>query len=242
MPERSLWKRLFLDCKNPEARDQVCSRFSQMYMENSSDFPYESKEVDYRERMISCYPIHPEIFDRLYDDWSTLEKFQRTRGVLRLMASVIHELWMSNDASSMIMPGSIPLDVPNVREELIRYLPEGWNAIVNNEIDGKNSVPYQKDQTVPRYGQILASRRVARTIMLGSAPTVRAQAVRGIEASRIRLGVVQPGESIATFNDAMNTLREIVLSGAGKVECLTAPGTRLENFLRRYYAGRAVFS
>lgn len=40
----------------------------------------------------------------------------------------------------------------------------------------------------------------------------------------------------------MNTLREIVLSGAGKVECLTAPGTRLENFLRRYYAGRAVFS
>ena len=200
-------RRLFLDCKNPEARDQVCSRFSQMYMENSSDFPYESKEVDYRERMISCYPIHPEIFDRLYDDWSTLEKFQRTRGVLRLMASVIHELWMSNDASSMIMPGSIPLDVPNVREELIRYLPEGWNAIVNNEIDGKNSVPYQKDQTVPRYGQILASRRVARTIMLGSAPTVRAQAVRGIEASRIRLGVVQPGESIATFNDAMNTLR-----------------------------------
>lgn len=200
-------RRLFLDCKNPTARDQVCTRFSQMYTENSGDFPYEAKEVDYRGRMVSCYPIHPEIFDRLYEDWSTLERFQRTRGVLRLMASVIHELWMSNDASPMIMPGSIPLDVPNVREELIRYLDEGWNSIVSNEIDGKNSVPYLKDQSVPRYGQKLAARRVARTIMLGSAPTVRAQSVRGIESSRIRLGVVQPGESIADFNDALNTLR-----------------------------------
>lgn len=200
-------RRLFLDCKNPTARDQVCARFSQMYMENAGDFPYETKEVEYRERMLSCYPIHPEIFDRLYEDWSTLERFQRTRGVLRLMASVIHELWMSNDASALIMPGSIPLDVPNVREELIRYLDEGWNSIVSSEIDGKNSVPYQKDQTIPRYGQKLAARRVARTIMLGSAPTVRAQAVRGIESSRIRLGVVQPGESIADFNDALNTLR-----------------------------------
>lgn len=200
-------RRLFLDCKNPAARDQVCARFSQMYIENASDFPYEAKEVEYRERMLSCYPIHPEVFDRLYEDWSTLERFQRTRGVLRLMASVIHELWMSNDASAMIMPGSIPLDVPNVREELIRYLDEGWNSIVTNEIDGKNSVPYQKDQSIPRYGQKLAARRVARTIMLGSAPTVRAQAVRGIESSRIRLGVVQPGENIADFNDALNTLR-----------------------------------
>jgi hypothetical protein len=116
-------RRLFLDCKDPEARDRVCTRFSQMYAENPADFPLEAKEVEYRDRMISCYPIHPEIFDRLYNDWATLESFQRTRGVLRLMAAVIHELWMGNDASAMIMPGSIPLDVPNVRDELIRYLP-----------------------------------------------------------------------------------------------------------------------
>ena len=42
--------------------------------------------------------------------------------------------------------------------------------------------------------------------MLGSAPTSRIQNVRGIEASRIRLGVVQPGENISVFNDALNTL------------------------------------
>lgn len=200
-------RRLFLDCKNPDARDAVISMFSQMYAENQSDFPLESKELEYKERMVSCYPIHPEVFDRLYEDWATLERFQRTRGVLRLMAAVIHELWMGNDASLMIMPGSIPLDVPNVRDELTRHLSEGWNSLVDREVDGKNSIPYQKDQSNPRYGSKLAARRVARTVMLGSAPTVRDQNVRGIEASRIRLGVIQPGEIIANFNDALNTLQ-----------------------------------
>jgi len=199
-------RRLFLDCKNSVGRDAVCSKYSQMYNENQSDFPLEAREVEYRERMISCYPIHPEVFDRLYEDWATLERFQRTRGVLRLMAAVIHELWMGNDASLMIMPGSVPLDVPNVRDELTRHLSEGWNSLVDREVDGKNSIPYQKDQQNQRYGGKLAARRVARTIMLGSAPTARSQNVRGIEASRIRLGVIQPGENIANFNDALSTL------------------------------------
>lgn len=202
-------RRLFLDCKDPAARDMVCNAFSSMYQENASDFPMEAKEVEYRDRMVSCYPIHPEIFDRLYGDWATLERFQRTRGVLRLMAAVIHELWMANDSSAMIMPGSIPLNMPNVRDELVRHLPDTWNSIIDREVDGKDSIPYQKDKSTSRYGQKLAARRVARTIMLGSAPStsaLRDQTIRGLEASRIRLGVVQPGESIADFNDALNTL------------------------------------
>lgn len=199
-------RRLFLECKDQEARDTVCTAFSNMYQENAADFPFDVKEVDYRNRMISCYPIHPEVFDRLYEDWATLERFQRTRGVLRLMAAVIHELWMANDAGAMIMPGSIPLDMPNVKDELVRHLPDTWNSIIDREVDGKDSIPYQKDKANPRYGQKLAARRVARTVMLGSAPTTRDQAVRGLEASRIRLGVIQPGENIADFNDALNTL------------------------------------
>ncbi len=199
-------RRLFLDCKDPETRDMVCTVFSNMYQENSADFPLEAKEVEYRNRLIACYPIHPEVFDRLYEDWATLEKFQRTRGVLRLMAAVIHELWMANDAGAMIMPGSIPLNMPTVRDELVRHLPDTWNSIIDREVDGKNSIPFQKDKANIRYGQKLAARRVARTVMLGSAPTVRDQVVRGLEASRIRLGVVQPGENIADFNDALNTL------------------------------------
>lgn len=202
-------RRLFLKCKDPEARERVCEAFSKMYQDNSDSFPLEAKELDYKKRLISSYPIHPEVFDRLYEDWATLENFQRTRGVLRLMAAVIHALWMANDASAIIMPGSIPLDTSNVRDELLRYLPETWNSIVDSEIDGKESIPYQKDQSNSYYGQRMACRRVARTVMLGSAPStaaMRDQGIRGIEISRIMLGTVQPGENVATFRDALNTL------------------------------------
>lgn len=202
-------RRLFLDCKDPAARDAVCDAFSQMYQDNSADFPMEAKEVEYRDRLVSCYPIHPEVFDRLYGDWATLERFQRTRGVLRLMAAVIHELWMANDEGAMIMPGSITLDMPQVRDELVRHLPDTWNSIIDREVDGKDSIPYQKDKSNTRYGRILACRRVSRTVMLGSAPStsaLRDQGIRGLETSRILLGVVQPGENIADFKDALNTL------------------------------------
>ena len=200
-------RRLFLNCKDEAARDEVCFAFSKMYGDNPAEFPTESRELEYRERMLACYPIHPEVFDRLYEDWATLERFQRTRGVLRLMAAVIHELWMSRDPSPMIMPGSFPLDVPGVRDELTRYLDDNWNAVVDSEVDGKQSLPYRNDGNNPRYGSLLASRRVARTVMLGSAPDVDGQSVRGIERGHIRLGTVQPGENLSVFNDALVTLQ-----------------------------------
>ena len=200
-------RRLFLNCKDEAARDEVCFAFSKMYGGNPAEFPTESRELEYRERMLACYPIHPEVFDRLYEDWATLERFQRTRGVLRLMAAVIHELWMSRDPSPMIMPGSFPLDVPVVRNELTRYLDDNWNAVVDSEVDGKQSLPYRNDGNNPRYGSLLASRRVARTVMLGSAPDVGGQSVRGIERGHIRLGTVQPGENLSVFNDALVTLQ-----------------------------------
>lgn len=201
-------RRLFKDCVNPDARNRVCQAFSDYYRTNADDFPPEARELEYLRRMKSCYPIHPEVFDRLYEDWATLEKFQRTRGVLRLMAGVIYRLWMANDPSPMIMPGSLPLAVTDVSDELIRYLPESaaWNSIVSSEVDGENSTPYQIDKNTPRFGGCMAARRSARAIMLGSAPRTANQAARGIEKPRVLLGVAQPGEYVATFNDAISEL------------------------------------
>ena len=68
------------------------------------------------------YPIHPELFDRLYGDWSSLEKFQRTRGVLRLMSAVVHSLVQAGDDAPLIMPGSVPFDDAAVRDEIAAYL------------------------------------------------------------------------------------------------------------------------
>lgn len=201
-------RRLFTTVKDEAARDEVCRAFSCLYAENSADFPQECREGTYLDRLRAAYPIHPELFDRLYDDWSSLEGFQRTRGVLRLMAGVIHELWVRDDRSLLILPGTIPLDDADLRNEFLRCLPDGWNAVMDKDVDGGRSQPRAIDEGSPRFGALLAARRVARTIFLGSAPHVQQQAVRGVEDVRVRLGVTQPGESVAVFNDALSRLVE----------------------------------
>ena len=201
-------RRLFLPLDDEAARDDVCRAFSTLYRDFGAEFPSECREARYLERMKACYPIHPEVFDRLYGDWATLDRFQRTRGVLRLMATVIHDLWVRNDASLLIMPGSIGLDAVIVREELTRYLPEGWTPVLESDVDGRNSGPFRADSENPRFGQAMAARRVARTVFLGSAPHVAQQQVRGVEDVRARVGVVQPGEQVSVFNDALAQLSD----------------------------------
>ena len=199
-------RRLFSSEMDYAARDAALSAFREMYANNSGEFPSGVAEGDYLRRMQEAYPIHPELFARLYEDWSTLDRFQRTRGVLRLMATVIHRLWQDNDQSLLIMPGSIPLWAATVRNEMLRYLPENWPAIVDADIDGEDSKPYQIDKGIPTLGQYTASRRVARAIFVGSAPSVAGQSVRGVEEVRIRLATVQPGEPLAAFNDALRRM------------------------------------
>ena len=133
------------------------------------------------------------------------KNFQRTRGVLRLMASVIHSLWDNGDRSPLIMPANILLDDPPVQSEINRYLPDNWPPVIERDIDGPNSLPSRIDGEAPNLGRYGACRRVARSIFLGSAP-IQAAANQGLEDRRIKLGCVNPGEPPAIFGDAMRRM------------------------------------
>ncbi len=201
-------RRLFQPLAGPEefkARDVTARAFADFYRQHRDDFPPECREADYEARIKAAYPIHPEIFDRLYSDWSTLLKFQRTRGVLRLMAAVIHCLWERGDKNPLILPSTIPLDEPRVQFELTRYLSDNWAPVIEKDIDGPNSLPVRQDGEASNLGKYAASRRVARTIFLGSAPIQKA-AHQGIEDRRVHLGCVMPGEPVAVFGDALRRL------------------------------------
>lgn len=199
-------RRLFDEIEDEDARDETCRAFHRMYCRQSSDFPPDTQENDYLDRLKRAFPIHPEVFDRLYDDWSTVERFQRTRGVLRLMAAVVHELWTSNDQSPLIMPGTLPLYAPPVQSGFVEYLPDSWNAVIDADVDGPGSEPEQLDQGNQRFGTVSAARKVARTIFLGSAPSVREQHVRGLETVRVLLGTTMPDDQIAVYSDALGRL------------------------------------
>lgn len=200
-------RRLFKDIPGDKFhhRDNTLKQFAKMYRENANDFPQGCADEDYRRKLEKAYPIHPELFDQLYTSWGSLEKFQRTRGVLRLMAQAIHELWMSGDPSVMIMPGSVAVSSPRVEPELLHYLDVSWQAIIAGDVDGTTSTPYKVDQSAPNLNRYSATRRVARTIFMGTAPTAQQQNT-GLDDKQINLGVVQPGERPAIFGDALRRL------------------------------------
>jgi predicted AAA+ superfamily ATPase len=186
-------------------RDNTLKQFAKLYRENANDFPQGCADEDYRRKLEKAYPIHPELFDQLYTTWGSLEKFQRTRGVLRLMAQAIHELWMNSDPSVMIMPGSVAVSSPRVEPELLHYLDVSWQSIIAGDVDGTTSTPYKIDQSAPNLNRYSATRRVARAIFMGTAPTHQQQNT-GLDDKQINLGVVQPGERPAIFGDALRRL------------------------------------
>lgn len=203
-------RRLFDDIEGRaahSARDAVVQAFHRLYLDNKADFPAGSADGTYRRKIEAAYPIHPDVFDLLYGEWSTLDKFQRTRGVLRLLAKVIHRLWEANDLGLMIMPSSIPMDDPAVKSELTRYLDDPWEPIISSDVDGPSSLPLELDRGNPNLGRYSACRRVARTVYMGTAPGVAGKNP-GVDDRRVRLGCTQPGENAATFGDALRRISD----------------------------------
>jgi predicted AAA+ superfamily ATPase len=198
-------RRLFDRIDDQFSMETACRAFADMYVANKDELPGETQEGRYFDRLKQAYPIHPEIFDRLYEDWSTLAGFQRTRGVLQLLAQVVHRLWKDGNSDAMIMPGNLPLYDATVRNKCLDFLPQGWDPVIDQDIDGEHSRPADIDRQ-PIFGKIQAGRRTARAIFLGSAPGSAGKMVKGIELADILLGVVQPGQALGHYKDALKQL------------------------------------
>ncbi|MDQ6797565.1 MAG: DUF499 domain-containing protein, partial [Actinomycetota bacterium] len=221
-------RRLFqrIDTAQLPDRDATARVLGDFYRSQASEFPVVCREPTYVERIKGAYPIHPELFARLYEDWSTLDRFQRTRGVLRLMATVIHALWAGQDQSPVILPASVPLSDPSVVSELTRNLEDNWKPILDADVDGAGSLPRALDDQYKNLGRYGATRRVARSVFLGSAP-LAGTPNQGLDAAQIRLACALPGETVAIYGDALNRLADratYFYSGGGRYWYGTQPG------------------
>lgn len=227
-------RRLFEPVRDSKSRDAVCRAFADAYVAEGAKLPAETQEGRYYDRLVQAYPIHPEVFDRLYEDWSSIEGFQRTRGVLKLMAKVIFQLWKDDNKDFMILPGSLPLYDGNARNELTYYLPVGWDPVVEKDIDGDRAETTDLENREPRFGQLNAARRVARTLFLGSAPSSIATTpgIRGLDRARVLLGCLQPVQSSSVYSDALNRL-------ADRLHYLNSSGDKSHDTTRFWFDTRA---
>jgi predicted AAA+ superfamily ATPase len=228
-------RRLFEpEMRDAKARETVCRAFADAYVAEGSKLPSDTQESRYYDRLLKAYPIHPEIFDRLYEDWTTIDGFQRTRGVLKLMAKVIYRLWQDDNKDLLIMPGSLPLYDGSTRNELTYYLPAGWDAVLDKDIDGESAETTELESKEPRFGSIQAARRAARTLFLGTAPSsvTMKSGIRGLDRARVILGCFQPGQTSSVYGDALNRL-------ADRLHYLNSSGDKAQENTRFWFDTRA---
>lgn len=203
-------RRLFqqLDADGEKARDETVKAFHGLYRSNPSEFPPFAKEARYAELLRISYPIHPELFDRLSKDWSTLPNFQRTRGVLRLMADVVSVLWQQRNRDPLILPARVPLADPKIKAGVLYPLNPVFGSVLDSEVDGDGSLPARMESvTTRRIAQARAATRAARAVFLCSAPTV-GQPNAGVNGQSIRLAAAEPGDQLAIFGEALRELHE----------------------------------
>ncbi len=104
-----------------------------------------------REMFLASYPFHPAVLSVFERKWQSLPRFQRTRGILRLLA-----LWVAHNyqeehrtrggtGDRLIMPGSAPVEDPTFRAAMFEQL--GSNDLegpVTTDIAGKSDAWAEK--------------------------------------------------------------------------------------------------
>jgi hypothetical protein len=202
-------RRLFqpLDEDGEKACEATIQAFSKLYRSNASDFPPEVREPAYREEMRRAYPIHPEVLERFSEDWSTLEKFQRTRGILKIMANAIYALWRGQSTAPLITLALLPLAEDKVRTAVLEPLEGAYGAILQAEVDGELALPAKMEASRKRFGDVLAATRAARAVFLATAPHA-GSARGGLTGPALRLACAQPGDQLSIFGDALRELSE----------------------------------
>lgn len=99
------------------------------------------------ERYLKSYPFHPELTEVFYSKWTTIDRFQKTRGVLRTFALALREAENWDDCPlvgpAVFLSGPKQEGLSEAARELVSIadtiVTDGqatrWTGIVENELD-----------------------------------------------------------------------------------------------------------
>ncbi len=174
------------------------------YAENESLLPEGVEKSFYRERFLKSYPFQPEVIDVLYKRWGSFPTFQRTRGVLRLLALVVHSLVPLK--RPYIRLADFNLSNEEIRRELIKHIGPEYDSIIAQDITSTNSGAKKVDRTMadslrPYY----FGTSVATTIFMYS---FSGRPERGATIGEIKLSSAETSVSSSIVVETIEKLKE----------------------------------
>ena len=136
---RVLAKRLFTRT-DQSAAEETASAYEAVYRKNASLLPDEASRADFKEHMVAHYPFHPTLIDFLNNKLAAAEEFQGTRGVLRVLALTVRNIWKKNIAIPMIHTCHIDLrDARTVNEMIARTGGGDLLPVLNADVGGADT-------------------------------------------------------------------------------------------------------
>ncbi|MCL4543926.1 MAG: DUF499 domain-containing protein [Chloroflexi bacterium] len=158
-------RRLFTSIDEPAAF-RVVDEFL-AYATRESLLPPGSEPSEYRRRFAAAFPFLPEAVDVLYERWGSLTSFQRTRGVLRLLALVIHALRDRN--VPYLSLADFDLADQEIRRELLKHAGPEYDSVIAADITGPDAGARRANLALgPAYQGLGLGSRVATTIFMYS--------------------------------------------------------------------------
>jgi len=193
--------RLFSNIDKKKA-GKVINQFVE-YATRESLLPAGVEASEYRSRFEDSYPFLPEVVDVLYHRWGSYSTFQRTRGVLRLLALVIFGLKDAN--IPYITLANFDLTNQEVRRELLKHIPSEFDSVIAADITGADSGALKVNANLGKaYQGLRLGERVATTVFMYS---FSGGQERGITMAEIKRNATTMENPSATVAEAVEELK-----------------------------------
>lgn len=203
-------RRLFEDVGAPEVVDGVVSKYMDMYQQYWTELPSNANKNENKQRMLKSYPFHPELIDVFRIRWASNSDFQRTRGVLRLLAAIVSDLWKRQQslpgANLLIHPGQINFaNLDALSGQLKKLYGNGYDAVITADVAGSSSNAFKIDGDKKDYGQWYLTQSIASVILQNSFGSEGSN--KGISVAELKLHLLVPnGFNHNSINGALDEL------------------------------------
>ena len=199
-------KRLFEDLGEEKIRKEVAQNYFNLY--RTIDVPEEAKSISYRDKIERAYPFHPELIDVLYERWGSYPNFQRTRGVLRLLAHIVADLYNRKVVSPLIQSSLVNLENPEIKGEFIKHIGNEYESVIAADIAGKNAKAPRIDEKMgSEYEKYRIASGIATSVFLYSFSGAE-KGKRGITLPGIRVALLRENIPLTIVGDAIAKLEE----------------------------------
>ncbi len=206
-------RRLFENIGDTRTIEAVVSSYLDLYQQFWTELPSHAAKSEYKQRMMKAYPFHPELIDIFRVRWASHHDFQRTRGVLRLLASIVSDLWQRQHslagANRLIHSGVVNFaNLDAMSGQLKKLYGNGYDAVISADVAGAASTSFKIDSTKREYGQWDLTQSISSVILMTSFGSDGAN--KGISVAELKLHLLSPdGFNHNNINGALSELESV---------------------------------